>query len=109
VTKITFLVPDITLKGGVERFVANSCSALSSQNKIEIISIFKSNTSILYDIPSEIKITYLSKLRFAWHYRISSIWLLMWNKSYINNNSDVIISTSPYIAIILTFLIDVLE
>lgn len=102
--KISFLVPDITLKGGLERFVANSCFALSGWHEIEIISIFKSNSVVLYDIPVGVKVTYLSGKRFAWHYRLLSLYFLMRSKRYIDELSDVIISTSPFIAIILLLL-----
>ena len=63
--RLIFVVLDITLKGGIERFVSNISQMFSDDNvKITIISFHKSNPEPLYSIPSNVQIIYLTSFQF---------------------------------------------
>jgi glycosyltransferase involved in cell wall biosynthesis len=63
--KIIIVVLDITLKGGIERFSVNlSNLLLDSTNHISIYSLHKTNARPLYDINENIRVVYLTDLKF---------------------------------------------
>lgn len=58
--KLCFIVADITFKGGIERVTVNLANELVKENDITIVSYFKTNKKINYDLNEKIKIKYIS-------------------------------------------------
>ncbi|WP_045499801.1 glycosyltransferase family 4 protein [Vibrio hyugaensis] len=60
--KILFILSDITLTGGIERVISILSNSLVNHNlEIEILSLYKTNESIQFEIDKSVKITYLNK------------------------------------------------
>lgn len=63
--EIKFFVLDITLKGGIERFVANMATLFSEQGfRVTIYSFHRTYSQPLYALPREVEIDYLSTYPF---------------------------------------------
>lgn len=63
--EVKFFVLDITLKGGIERFVANMATMLSKHGfHVTIYSFHRTYPEPLYKIPSEVETVYLTQLPF---------------------------------------------
>ena len=63
--EIKFFVLDITLKGGIERFVANMAALFSGQGfRVTIYSFHRTYGRPLYALPREVEIVYLSTYTF---------------------------------------------
>lgn len=107
--EIYFLVLDITLKGGIERFVANMAKMLNAKGfKVTIYSIHKSNSRPLYEIPCEVEIFYLTSFNFrSVFYKITTIIglirLALLSSSF--GKSFYLISTQPITTIFISWFI----
>lgn len=101
-----FIVLDYTLKGGIERYVANMCDILSGEvQKIYIHSLHRSNQNPFYQTPSNVEINYVTNLVFGKYYKFSTLWAC-WKLSRVvklSSADHIVISTSPIIVIFLTF------
>ena len=58
--KISFVVADITFKGGIERVTCNLANDFSKDYEVEIISFFKSNKTINYKLNDQIEVKYIT-------------------------------------------------
>lgn len=74
--KIHFLILDYTLKGGVERFVANMANSLAEHGfGVTIHSFHKTNRQPLYETDSRVKIDYVTHIPFVSSlYKFSTFW-----------------------------------
>lgn len=74
--EVKFLVLDITLKGGIERFVANMAMLLLQHGyPVTIYSFHRTNSEPLYALPINVKIVYLTEIAFRTHfYKWSTLW-----------------------------------
>lgn len=96
---IVIVTLDITLGGGIERVVTNKSNSLVSKgNHVKVISFFKSNNSIKYDLDPRISVIYLSNFKFTKNYKI---YLMLLFFKLLNNihSSDIIVSMYPIISI----------
>jgi len=59
---IDIVTVDITLVGGIERVTSILANNLSKRYKVRIISIYKSNDTVFYDIDNFVEIIYLTKI-----------------------------------------------
>ena len=106
--QVCFFVIDITLKGGVERFVSNLARSLSGDGfNVAIYSFHKTYDKPLYVFPENVEIIYLSNISFRpFLYKFVTFWscakLRQSLKSY--RNKFVAISTHPITTIFLYFL-----
>lgn len=105
---ISFITLDLTLRGGIERFVANMSEIFANQDiEVSIYSLHKSHDQSLYKISKKVKIIYLSDFKYYPRlYKFTSILsciklLFILSK---NKNHQIFISTFPIITIILAFL-----
>ena len=104
---IVFITADITLRGGIERVVANTANYLATK-KIPaiIISVFRSHSGPFYTISEGVKIIYLSSFPFS---RISnwliSPYLILVNRILINMLSpgSLMVMIPPYLIFIRAF------
>lgn len=102
---ISFLVLDITLKGGIERFVVNLANQLAIRGYcVKIFSFHKSNSNVMYELNPMVRIKYITNYKFrAFFYKFttlySSIKLLRLIKNDLPNS--IYISVSPIIVILL--------
>jgi glycosyltransferase involved in cell wall biosynthesis len=105
--RINFLVLDITLKGGIERFVANMASSFVERNfNVTIYSFHRSNDKLLYNIHPNVSIIYLTKFRFLKHlYKLVAIFcsLKLSKIGELGYKDNFFISTSPIITIYLSW------
>ena len=76
---IEILVLDLTLKGGIERFVANLANGFCDLGyQVTINSLLKSNPLPMYDINENVKINYVTKYRFSsLTYKFLTFWALL--------------------------------
>ena len=58
--KISIVVADITFKGGIERVTCNLANDFLENYEVEIISFFKSNENINYNLKDQIKVKYIT-------------------------------------------------
>lgn len=104
--KIVILVLDITLKGGIERFISNLSRMLESQGyNVEIISFHKTYEEPLYDFSKNTKIRYVTNLSFRkFFYKFTSIFSLLKTLKYIKTKktNDILISTHPITTILIS-------
>lgn len=63
--KICFVVADITFKGGIERVTCNLANNFINNYDIEIVSFFKTNENINYDLEKNIKVKYITDSKYS--------------------------------------------
>lgn len=106
--QVIFFVLDITLKGGVERFVSNLSQLLNDCGyDVVIYSFHKTYDNPLYFFSKNVKIIYLSKLSFRpFIYKVVTLWCCAKLGILLKNNGNpfVAISTHPITTIFLYFL-----
>ena len=101
--RVFILLPDITLKGGLERFVVNLSELLSGYGcDITILSFFKSNSSVMYKLPDRVTVKYLTN--FSFNFRTYKFLILLGFFRLFRARKDfckelIWISTSPIIGI----------
>jgi glycosyltransferase involved in cell wall biosynthesis len=103
--RICFITMDITLKGGIERVVCNLSNQLVRKNVVEVISIFRSNSAIYYDLNGDVKVTYLSDYMFKYStYKLLLLFILFRSRSHFKNSISIrYIGLYPIINIFLIF------
>lgn len=106
--KIAIFVLDITLKGGIERFVANlSLIFEGAMIDVTIYSLHKTFDESLYRLPINTKLVYLTRCKFKnFIYKFTTLYgciRLNFIKS-LKENNITIISTHPIINIYLYFI-----
>lgn len=105
--KITLLVLDITLRGGIERVVSNLCQMFEMRGySIRVISLHKSYDSPLYNFPDSIRIEYSTMIPFrGMFYKFSSIYAILKVILFSNlrRSDEIIISTHPLTTILISF------
>jgi glycosyltransferase involved in cell wall biosynthesis len=106
--KFNILVLDFTLRGGIERYVANMAEIFNAhEHKVVIYSLHKSLKAPLYAVPENVEVSYVTNIKMRrFFYKFSTVLachrLL---KNMKNLRSDTIImSTSPIITIIMFFM-----
>lgn len=106
--EVKFLVLDITLKGGVERFIANMAILLNKNGyEVKIYSFHRTNKELLYKLPSAVDVIYLSGFPFrSFIYKIITFFcclkVVYLSKAF--STPFVIVSTSPIITIFLSWI-----
>ncbi len=108
IKKIAIFVLDITLRGGIERFIANLSQMLEGPSvNITIYSLHKTHDEPLYELPTGTKIVYLTEFKFInFIYKFVTLYGCI-KLCFINSlkDSDVtLISTHPIIGIYLYFI-----
>lgn len=104
--KVYLLTMDITLKGGIERVLCNLANELTKDYDLEIISIFKSNEVVSYEINPNIKIYYVQNRKFEYKNYKSWLFLSFLKKEIplkFNTQRIKVISFYPIITILLSF------
>ena len=103
--KICFITIDISLKGGIERVICNLSNQFVGDYAVEIISLFRSNPKIQYDINPEVVLTYLSDYKFGYRsYKLLLFKTLLQKRSYFTKNTTTkYIGLYPIINIFLIF------
>lgn len=72
---INIVVLDITLKGGIERFVANLASGLVKRGRqVRIISLLKTHDKPLFQVEFDLPVLYMSNLKFDRFYKVSTLY-----------------------------------
>lgn len=105
--QITILVLDITLRGGIERFISNLSRMLELEgHSIRIISFHKTYDAPLYDFSDTTEIGYTTKFSFkGFSYKVSTAYailkVLLFSK--LTNSEEIIISTHPLTTILISF------
>lgn len=99
--KVDILVIDFTLRGGIERFVANLSQALLERGKVvEIYSFHKTYDEPLYTVSDEVKVTYITSLKFREKfYKASTFYACLKYCFFIHKNSSTVVSTHPITSI----------
>lgn len=105
---IDILILDITLIGGIERVASILANNFSPKYQVRIISIYKTNENIFYDIDNSVEIIYLSEVKLISSKKLDKLinYFLLFNllKVYLKStNSDVVISMFTNINIISAF------
>ena len=96
---IVIVTLDITLGGGIERVVTNKSNSLVSiGNHVKVISFFKSNNTIKYNLDKRVNIKYLSNLKFSKNYKFFLV-LLFYKLIREIHLTDKIVSMYPVISI----------
>lgn len=62
--RIKFFLGDITFKGGIERITTNLANELVDKYDVEIVSVFKTNENIGYNLDSRVKVKFLSSMKY---------------------------------------------
>lgn len=96
---IVIVTLDITLGGGIERVVTNKSNSLVSRgNHVKVISFFKSNNTIKYNLDKRVNVKYLSNLKFSKNYKFFLV--LLFHKLIREIHlTDTIVSMYPVISI----------
>ena len=108
--RIYFVVADITFKGGIERVTVNLANELIKENDITIVSYFKTNKKINYELNEKIKVEYLSNEKYDGEPGsfkrlfkfLKSLYIV--TKYFKEDESDVIIAQGMPVALMLFFL-----
>lgn len=108
--KLYFVVADITFKGGIERVTVNLANELIKENEITIVSYFKTNEKINYELNEKVEIKYLSDKKYDGEpgslKRLFKFLKLQYSitKYFRSNNCDYIIAQGMPVALMLFFL-----
>ena len=91
---------DMTLLGGIERFVSEISFMICQGHEVEIFSLHRSNSQPFYPLPRTVKLTYLNSFPFGSLYKLTSLLAIIAGVRLFAFK-DLLISTSPIISIII--------
>lgn len=107
--KIAFLITDITGKGGIERVTRNLANSFSQRGyDVTILSCFKKNKEISYDLNPNVRIVYLLQICYSVKQSIFNRLRLLIKagiklKGYLRNNEPNIIISQAFLPSFLLF------